>query len=557
MLRLLRPTPQSRLPSKVSNYPSESLSGSQAIVIKTRQVCTIGMAVALAGCKIVQTSTSGGPIVSASGDHDCAEGSVCEIDIPNGEPFRETFTAVARYGYAFAGWRGTESYLCAGSEPACNVDIPGSVTAYDVTGFMTAEFYHQPELVYPGVLGVEWSVWSGTARHDAISFIFAEDFDADGDDDVLIGAATYPSEPFAGARDGVILINEGGYQFTAAAGDRPSGVHPREVLMADFNGDGHNDFFIADHGYDTDPFPGSSYQLLVWTADGYEDISDRLPADNSGFTHNAATGDVDGDGDIDILVANNGGQFMGGGPYLLRNDGAANFTVDQSMLPERVVNDTDYWPWATDLPDLDEDGHVDLLMGGRDDSGQSYIHWGPDFEDVTVLPTPDYFIGLGGAVVISTAVQDLDGDGRLDVVLGGYDDDLHRGMQLLINAGDRTFRDETRRRAGHSAWSQTESWQVSHVFLDFNGDGTVDIVPQGYNPREDNVLAWLNDGSGHYVALKTTLFRDPEPLFRFANGVAVGEGSEFKSVEFFSDDSETINTNAAVVLTGAVITLAQ
>ena len=130
-------------------------------------------------------------------------------------------------------------------------------------------------------------------------------------------------------------------------------------------------------------------------------------------------------------------------------------------------------------------------------------------------------------------------------------------MQVLINAGDRTFRDETRRRVGHSAWSQTEAWHATHVFLDFNGDGTMDIVPQRYTTDGDNVLAWLNDGSGHYVALKTTLFRDPDPLFRFAHGVKVREGSGFKSVEFFSDDTETITANAAVVLTGAVITLAQ
>ena len=114
----------------------------------------------LAGCKIVQTSTSGGSIASASGEYDCAEDSVCEIDIPNGDPFSETFTAVPRYGYAFSGWRGTESYLCAGIAPTCNVEIPGSITAYDATGYMTAEFYHQPELLYREL----WEPTRGSSR---------------------------------------------------------------------------------------------------------------------------------------------------------------------------------------------------------------------------------------------------------------------------------------------------------------------------------------------------------------------------------------------------------
>ena len=94
------------------------------------------------------------------------------------------------------------------------------------------------------------------------------------------------------------------------------------------------------------------------------------------------------------------------------------------------------------------------------------------------------------------------------------------------------------------------------MFLDFNGDGTTDIVPQRYDTEGGNVLAWLNDGSGHYVALKTTMFRDPDPLYSLAYGVKVREGSEFKSVNFFSDDNTTITANAGVVLTGAVITLA-
>ncbi len=519
----------------------------------------IGFVVAtclLAGCKIVQTSTPGGSIVSASGDHDCAEDTVCEIDIPNGEPFSETFRAIARYGYAFAGWRGTESYLCAGTMPTCTVDIPASITAHDATGYMTAEFYHEPELINVGTITVEYGIWSTEiSLESGGATIFADDFDGDGDDDVVFTAGTYPDEEFTSSRQGVILINEGDYSFSVAEGDRPDSVHPREVLMADFNGDGRNDFFIADHGYDVVPFPGWSNQLLLATETGYDDASDRLPDDSTGFTHNAAVGDVDGDGDVDILVANNGGDFMGGAPYLLLNDGAANFTVDQSMLPDRVVSDSDYWPWATDMPDLDADGHVDLLMGGKDDSGQSYIHWGPDFDEMTVLPTADYFFGFGRAEVISTAVHDIDGDGLTDILLGGYNEALNRGLQVLINTGNRSFEDQTQRRIGRSAWSPHEDWHVEHRFLDFNGDGTLDIVPQEYAYDNGNVLAWLNDGTGHYLALMTTMFSDAEALFRLTWGVKVRDGERFKSVEFFTVD-DSLSANAGVVLDGAQITLA-
>ena len=197
------------------------------------------------------------------------------------------------------------------------------------------------------------------------------------------------------------------------------------------------------------------------------------------------------------------------------------------MLPERVVNDSDYWPWATEMPDLDSDRHVNLLMGGSDDSGQSYIHWGPDFDELTVLPVPDYFVGFGLAMV-STAVHDIDGDGWPDILLGGYNDALNRGLQVLINTGDRTFEDQTQRRLGRSAWSPHEDWHVEHRFLDFNGDGTLDIVPQQYAYENGNVLAWLNDGTGHYVALKPTMFSDSEALFRLTWG---GEGTRGRGVQ--------------------------
>jgi len=71
------------------------------------------------------------------------------------------------------------------------------------------------------------------------------------------------------------------------------------------------------------------------------------------------------------------------------------------------------------------------------------------------------------------------------------------------------------------------------------------------------LLAWLNDGSSYFETLKSTLFLEPQAWWRFATSVKVPEVPGFNSMKIFSDDTKTISANAAVVLTGAVITMAE
>ena len=524
------------------------------------------------GCEIVQTAGHGGSIVSKSGEHDCPEDSTCVVKVPEGAPFSEVFTAVTRKGYAFAGWGTSHGDLCRGKKEPCLVEITEAETYSDGKLFLTAEFYHQPELADPGTLLVEWGVWRGEFDYDnADGLWFAADFDGDSDDDVLLSGrwappdSTVRSEMATVAQRGAILLNNGDFTFSVANGDRPSGVHPREALLADFNGDGMKDLFIADHGHDAPPFPGWSNQLLLWTSEGYTDASDRLPDDATGFSHNAAVGDVDGDGDIDILVANNGGEFIPG-PYFLLNDGAANFTPNTSRLPDALETGRYRAPYAAGIADLDADGHQDLIIGAKGGmAGESFIYWGEaggEFRDdrATALPTPGFFVAFGDGQVISTATHDFNDDGLPDVLLGGYDDgtvghDPKRGVQMLINSGNRRFSDETQRRLGDSAWSLTEAWHVEHRFFDFNHDGAVDIVPQFYRPEGSNVVAWLNDGTGHYAALKSTEFSDDEApaLWRLARGVKVRAGLVWKSLEF-TDHDASLTVNAAVTVRSAIIT---
>lgn len=97
--------------------------------------------VALSGCKIIMSSTEGGYISSRTGDNDCQELDVCEIDVENGTEFSDTFTAVPNEGYVFIGWREGFAQLCGGAQTSCALEgVPGLFTDQDIDTFLTAEF---------------------------------------------------------------------------------------------------------------------------------------------------------------------------------------------------------------------------------------------------------------------------------------------------------------------------------------------------------------------------------------------------------------------------------
>jgi len=128
-----------------------------------------------------------------------------------------------------------------------------------------------------------------------------------------------------------------------------------------------------------------------------------------------------------------------------------------------------------------------------------------------------------------------------------------RSLQILINGGERSFMDQTQRRLGETAFSAEESWQLHIREFDFNGDGTLDLVPEGYQVGSGNILAWLNDGTGHYATLRTTDIANTDAVTRLAFGTYVRAGASFKALEVFTFDSQSA-ANAGVITEGAVIT---
>ncbi|MBI5852011.1 MAG: VCBS repeat-containing protein [Planctomycetes bacterium] len=232
--------------------------------------------------------------------------------------------------------------------------------------------------------------------------------------------------------------------------------------------------------------PGQQNRLYL--NDGAGRFSDatatRMPVVND-VTTSVVFGDVDGDGDLDLVIGNIGQYFKRSGyggeqNRLYLNDGTGTFT-DATAARMPVIHDRST---SLALRDVDGDGDLDLAIGnlGQD---RLYLNDGSGtFTAATATRMP-----IDEADTHAVALADVDGDRDLDLVIANG---LHDA--LYLNAGAGTFVDATPPRMPVTS-------STSVVLGDVDGDGDLDLVlgNQSYSRTLLNRLL-LNDGRGRFTA---------------------------------------------------------
>jgi hypothetical protein len=389
--------------------------------------------------------------------------------------------------------------------------------------------------------------------HGKWGFMEFADLNGDGIDDLLLTGAYYPSEPYpAQARTGYVAFGSGNGGFTAAGAAQfnwsaLSSVHASQFVLADFNKDGVTDLFVADLGYDAAPFPGFRNQLFMSQggARAWIDQTASLPG-ASDFTHSAAAGDVNGDGNLDLFVGN--GSLRDA--YFLMGDGKGGFLRDALRLPQYTGPAPDPYAigvFASLLVDLDGDGRPELVLGTAKDFKDRQVLWNVAGTyaagQVSALSEPRNF--GGNWYVQDILAMDMNADGRQDLVLL-YIGSAHHGgyqIQVLVNQGNRTFSDQTSAyipevSARGTPAPTASAPQTSIRYLrprDLNGDGRMDLwlTCQGWTGMASATCpaALIRQPNGSFKAVTVGMLQSagvPEPylwqLLFGAESKASGEG---------------------------------
>lgn len=351
---------------------------------------------------------------------------------------------------------------------------------------------------------------------------------------------------------------------------------PRQYLFADFNGDGSLDIFLDSHGLEiSQPFPGEQNELILSNGDGTWSVTEgNLPA-LTDFSHGSSIGDLDSDGDIDILVNNLGGQDElfdeRGFPvsyYVLINDGSGVFTRNIELLAHlcsETVYGSDFDPghcshFWTQVIDANGDGHMDLYLGedydydgGPPDQRLGFIVLN-NGDGSFGLPVPNSLpesLNGGRGVPQDVFVLDINNDGLDDLL--AEDTDLfnetpvnENQWNVLISNGDGTFRDETALRIPYVQPSLRERLYVEIQVVDFDEDGFRDIIFQRHPPDYDGtqelwLTVFLNDGEGFFRELPRSDFPfAPTIKFTGIDLRADDNGLDFIDYNFFEETEATV-----------------
>lgn len=318
------------------------------------------------------------------------------------------------------------------------------------------------------------------------------DIENDGDLDVFFARGEGWTDPGRKHQNGLYLnkLEEAPFTFEdvsiARLGYAES--HAKSVVTADVNGDGFIDVLFVNSFNSAPPHlfinRGASRSGYFKQESDLRGLSEALTSGNAAF------GDPDNDGDLDLVLSDGGPIFLaapGGRTRLYENVGDGFFRE----TPDRIGAPVKVGPMGVHLVDIDNDFDVDYFGPNRSGSSETghYLmenNGSGYFYDVSAkLPET-----TGG--VYEADVADLDGDGDLDLFFTSLSETKTEATRFPLGEGpmrNRLIEDGVLGFEKGEAIGADDDNDIA--LLDYDQDGDLDAIIASLGPREK---MFRNDG---------------------------------------------------------------
>ena len=302
------------------------------------------------------------------------------------------------------------------------------------------------------------------------------DFNGDGRQDIVVSN----NNTDAGTSTTIFTNNGNGTYSTSTL---LVGTGPRQIVTADFNGDGKQDIAVANYTSNTVSV------LMNTTTSSTTTFASAVSYSTSALTSSAtvgasylAVGDLNGDGKPDMIAVSANGLNA----ILFTNNGNGTFTTSTlATLPAaNAIN-------GIAIGDLNGDGKPDAVYS---DFNNSAIK-------IAMNTTTSTSISFATAVAYGSAynywspvIADFNGDGKPDIAVATWNNVSGNSYAaVFLNNGDGTFATPVYYTIG-----PTVNTPRSIVATDINGDGKPDLVMSSFN--QSLVYSFLNNGNGTFAS---------------------------------------------------------
>jgi hypothetical protein len=330
-------------------------------------------------------------------------------------------------------------------------------------------------LKFVGVLGFAALAWAPAALADAPTYATAVNYavhtnpksvaigDVDGDGIPDLVTANSGSA----ANDVTVRLGNGDGTFAAGTNFAAGGVAPISVAIGDLNRDGNPDLVVANSGQVAPPADPGSLSVLLGAGDGSFGAATTYTPDET--PRSVAIADLNRDGKLDVVVACQGSGANHGHISVLLGVGDGTLGAKTDF----TANDT---PVSVAVGDLNKDGKPDLAVANLNSHDVSSLLGAGDGTFGTATNTD-----TGGTLSQSIAIGDLNRDGNPDVAVANKGSD---NVSVLNGVGNGTF--------GPATLYGAHTQPFAVAIGDLNRDGRPDIVAANSGSSDISVLT----GSG-------------------------------------------------------------